>query len=274
MAEKKDFMNKDRPLVMAIINRNEDSFFEASRNRSAEEAAEKALQAETDGADIIDIGGESTRPGAAYIDADEEIRRVLPVIRLIRQKSSVPISVDTRKVDVARAALDEGADIINDISALSDDPALAAVCAAAKVRVVLMHKKGVPTTMQDAPFYTDTVSEVAAYLRDAAERAIRAGIEKENIILDPGIGFGKRLLDNAALLRRLEALRAIGYPVLIGLSRKTFIGEITGRDVPDRLAGTLAATAFAVLAGAGIIRAHDVKETVDVIKVITAIAAA
>lgn len=238
-----------------------------------ETAVEKALRAVEDGADIIDIGGESTRPGAAYIGEEEEARRVLPVIRGVRRQSDAPISVDTRKAAVAAAALEAGANIINDISALEDDPDMGKVCAAHRAKVALMHKRGAPETMQNDPFYQDVVGEVAAYLQNAARRALDAGVARENIILDPGVGFGKRLEDNTALIKRLATIRALGYPVLIGLSRKTFIGELTGRGVEDRLAGTLAANAAAIMAGADIIRVHDVKEAVDMVKVLHGVAA-
>jgi dihydropteroate synthase len=257
-------------LVMAIVNCNGDSFFAPSR-ALAEKAVDKSLQAEADGADIIDLGGESTRPGAAYVSEAEELERVLPVVEGIRRRSPVTLSIDTRKAAVAKAALEAGANIINDISALEDDPAMGSVCAARNAAVILMHKKGVPDTMQDAPFYADVVAEVASYLRSAARRAMDAGIAKNSIILDPGIGFGKRLQDNIALVRDLAKVRALGYPILMALSRKTFIGEITGRPVPERLAGTLAANALSIQNGAQIIRAHDVKETVDLVKIMYAI---
>ncbi|MDR0556942.1 MAG: dihydropteroate synthase [Treponema sp.] len=262
-----------RVLVMAIVNCNNDSFFPQSRAADADTAVEKALLAVKDGADIIDIGGESTRPGAAYIDEEEEGRRVLPVIRGVRRQSTVPISVDTRKAAIADAALEAGANIINDISALEDDPNMGKVCAAHGAKVALMHKKGAPETMQKEPFYQDVVAEVAAYLQDAAQRALDAGVARENIILDPGIGFGKRLEDNTALIRRLATICALGYPVLAGLSRKTFIGELTGRGVAHRLAGSLAANAAAIIAGADIIRVHDVKESVDMVKVLNGVVA-
>ncbi|MDR0376053.1 MAG: dihydropteroate synthase [Treponema sp.] len=262
-----------RVLVMAIVNCTSDSFFPQSRAADTKDAVEKALLAVKQGADIIDIGGESTRPGAAYIDEAEEGRRVLPVVRGIRRRSTVPISVDTRKATVAAAALEAGANIINDISALEDDPDMGRVCAASRAKVVLMHKKGSPETMQNDPFYQDVVGEVAACLQGAAQRALDAGVARENIILDPGVGFGKRLEDNTALIKRLATIRALGYPVLVGLSRKTFIGELTGRGVEDRLAGSLAANAAAIMAGADIIRVHDVKESVDMVKVLHGVAA-
>jgi dihydropteroate synthase len=261
----------ERPLVMAIVNCTEDSFYPGSHNAGPGEAIRRAIAAAEAGADIIDFGGESTRPGAAYVDEAEEGRRLIPVIRAFRGQKQTPVSVDTRKAAVARAALEAGADIVNDISALEDDPALGPLCAEWGAPVVLMHKKGIPTDMQDKPYYEDVVGEVRGYLAAAVGRALAAGIPPEHIILDPGIGFGKRREDNLALLARLGELRALGYPVLIGLSRKTIIGDLTGREVSGRLAGTLAANAFCLMQGAGIIRVHDVPEAVDLVKVISAL---
>jgi dihydropteroate synthase len=273
-------------LVMAIVNCNDDSFYAPSRAQ-AQDAVDMALAAEEAGADIIDFGGESTRPGSSYIDADEEIRRVIPVIEAFRKRSRLPVSVDTRKAVVARQSLDAGADIINDISALEDDKDMASLCAEKNATVVLMHMKGNPQNMQNAPHYDDVFSEVTEYLLSAAERAMAAGIKRENIILDPGFGFGKSTADNLCLLARLAEIRERGYPLLAGLSRKSFIGEITGQDtrrvsdagrqgaghqdVFERLAGTLAANAVAIMAGADIIRLHDAKEGSDLAKLLYAV---
>lgn len=254
---------------MAIINCNDDSFYAPSR-ASGTAAVKKALQAEADGAAIIDFGAESSRPGAHYISVEEEMERLIPVIAEFRQHSKVPVSVDTRKAAVAKAALESGADIINDISAGEDDPEMVELCAHYKAGFIVMHKKGNPHTMQDSPHYNDVLFEVSEYLRSAAARAESAGIPHEHIILDPGIGFGKRTYDNLTLIRNLESIRALGYPVLVGLSRKTFIGDITGRSIPDRLSGTLASTAVAMFCGADIIRVHDVHESVDAAKMIHA----
>jgi dihydropteroate synthase len=256
---------------MAIVNCTDDSFYAESRSRDSEAALGMALKAAEDGADIIDFGGESTRPGAEYVSAEDELRRVVPVIKAFRRRSSLPVSVDTRKAAVARAALDAGADIINDISALEDDPALGSLCAERQAPVILMHKKGIPLNMQDAPGYKDVTEEVTAYLAAAAKRAQAYGIPAAHIILDPGIGFGKRFEDNLVLLTNLDRLGSLGYPLLIGLSRKTFIGEITGREIPQRLAGTLAANALCLMAGAAILRVHDTAETADLVKVIHAV---
>jgi dihydropteroate synthase len=267
-------MNLDfsTPLVMSIVNCTNDSFYADSRAYTPASAVEKALQAEADGADIIDFGGESTRPGAEYVSEDEELARILPAVEGFRRQSCLPVSIDTRKAAVAQAVLSVGADIINDVSAMEDDRDMARVCAAYGAYVVLMHKKGVPKTMQVSPLYGDVVAEVAGYLQSVAERAVAAGIADDRIILDPGIGFGKNTEDNIALIRELARLRALGYPVLIGLSRKTVIGRVTGRDVADRLAGTLVANTISVLAGANIIRVHDTREHVDLIKIFKACA--
>jgi dihydropteroate synthase len=258
-------------LVMAIVNCTDDSFYPGSRNNSAEEALQRALKAEEDGAAIIDFGGESTRPGAAYVSAEEELNRIVPVIREFRKRSNLPVSVDTRKAAVAKAVLDAGADIINDVSALEDDPAMGPLCAERGAVVVLMHKKGIPETMQNEPYYENVVSEVYSYLNETAAKARKLGIPPQRIILDPGIGFGKRVEDNLDLIAHLEDLSALVYPVLVGLSRKRFIGEVTGRDSEDRLAGTLAANALSLFGGANILRVHDVAETVDLVKMFYAV---
>ena len=272
-------------LIMAIVNCNEDSFYAPSR-ALREEAVEKALLAEEDGASIIDFGGESSRPGSSYISEEEELDRVIPVIKCFRARSSLPVSVDTRKAAVARAALDSGADIINDISALTDDSGMAGLCAGRGAAVVLMHKKGNPLTMQEAPSYGDMAGEIGTYLRTAADRALAAGISPEKIIFDPGIGFGKSVSDNLQIIRRLAEICGKDYPVLVGLSRKSFIGEITGRcnaahcnaahcnavqNAPGNLAGTLAANLAAIMNGADIIRVHDVKEHRDMVKMLFAL---
>ncbi|MHB9296739.1 dihydropteroate synthase [Pillotina sp. SPG140] len=251
---------------MAIVNCTTDSFYAPSR-AIKEAAVEKALQAVEDGADIIDFGAESTRPGAAYCSADEELTQLIPVIQSFRTHSAIPISVDTRKASVARAALEHGATIINDISALEDDPAMAEVCAHYHATVILMHKKGTPLTMQQSPHYQSVVEDIKEYLKTAADRAMHAGIKREHIIVDPGIGFAKTVEHNLELIRNIQSITALGYPLLIGLSRKSFIGALTGRAVEERLAGTLAATAVVLVPGVRIIRVHDVRESVDFINV-------
>ena len=258
------------PLVMGIVNVTPDSFYARSRLRTALEAAEAALAMEAEGAALVDLGGESTRPGSEAVGEQEELERVIPAVEAIRARSSVPISVDTRKASVAAAAIAAGADIVNDISALSYDPAMAALVARSGTAVVLMHMRGEPRTMQEDPSYADCAAEVASFLAAAAERALAAGIARDRIVLDPGIGFGKRLEDNLDLLARLGLVAALGYPVLVGLSRKRIVGALTGRGVDGRLAGSLGAACAAFEAGARIFRVHDVSETVDALAVFAA----
>lgn len=262
-------LSTDLPaFIMGILNATPDSFWEKSRTGDLSSGLELALSLEAAGADILDIGGESTRPGSSYIDASDEIARIVPLIRAIRQHSRIPISVDTRKAAVMKAALDAGADICNDISALEDDPELAPLLAEVGIPVILMHKQGIPESMQDDPRYGNVVSEVAAYLTARASFAEAAGIARDCIILDPGIGFGKRYGDNCALLAGLAEITARGYPVLVALSRKSCIGLMTGRETGDRLPGTLAANLIAVQNGAAIVRVHDVAETHDILSVL------
>lgn len=256
---------------MAIVNCTPDSFYAPSR-AGTDDAVDRALRAEAAGAAIVDLGGESTRPGAAYVEEAEELDRVVPVVEGIRRRSPVPISVDTRKYAVARAALDAGADIVNDVSALEDDPSIGPLCAERGAALVLMHKQGTPKDMQAAPSYADAVAEVGAYLREAARRAEAAGVARRSIVLDPGIGFGKRLEDNLDLIAGLAEISPAGYPVLVGLSRKSFIGTITGRTADGRLAGSLAAAAAAIAGGARIVRVHDVEEHYDAVRVLAAVA--
>lgn len=259
-------------IVMGIVNTSPDSFYAASRMSGFDPETMDAIAGMVDaGAAIIDVGGESTRPGSEYVSADEELTRVLPLVEGIRSRWDIAISVDTRKASVAQAALDSGADIINDVSALSDDPRLAPLCASRAVPVVLMHKKGIPSSMQDAPWYEYCVKEVLAYLLAAAERAMQAGIARDAIVLDPGIGFGKRIEDNLALLARLDEISGSGYPVLVGVSRKSFIGTLCGAGTEARLPGSLAAACAARAGGASIFRVHDVAETVQALSVFDAV---
>ena len=249
--------------VMGIVNVTPDSFWEKSRG-----GAESALRLIDEGADMLDVGGESSRPGSEYVSAEEELRRIIPVIEAVRRKSDIPISVDTRKTSVMKAAFEAGADILNDISALEDDPALAPFAASVLIPVILMHKRGIPSTMQNDTAYADVFSEVSDYLEERAHFAVGSGIAPEKIIVDPGIGFGKNLEANAALIRRCGQLCNKKYTVLMALSRKTCVGQMTGRDVSERLAGTLAADLISVMNGADIVRVHDVKETVDTLSVL------
>jgi len=251
---------RGRPLVMGVLNVTPDSFSDGGDFFSPASAQRQAEQLVADGADIIDIGGESTRPGSEPVPADEQLRRILPAIEAVRRAShSVPISVDTRLGVVAEAALDAGADLVNDIFALRDDADLARVVAKRRVPVVLMHMQGRPTTMQQDPTYVDVVSEIGSFLQERMEAAQRAGIDRERIIIDPGIGFGKTTQHNLTILRELAALLELGRPVLVGPSRKRFIGQVLGIDEPKRRQwGTAAVVACAVAAGVHILRVHDV----------------
>jgi dihydropteroate synthase len=244
---------------MGIVNVTPDSFSDGGRFKGAEEAIRHALELVEEGADIIDVGGESTRPGSDAVSEEEELGRVLPVIEGVRAKCDVPISIDTTKSGVARRALSAGADIINDVSALRCDPEMAAVAAGAGCPVVLMHMLGTPKTMQSDPRYDDVVAEVRDFLAGAADRAVAAGIERSQLAVDPGIGFGKTVEHNLRLIGGLESLKELGLPVLLGASRKSFIGKILGTEADDRLEGTLAVSALAVAGGADIVRVHDVK---------------
>lgn len=258
-------------LVMGILNVTPDSFSDGGQFDSMEKAVAHGLQMVADGAAIIDIGAESTRPGSQPVDALEQLRRAIPVITALRQKTAVPISIDTHNVSVAQEALAAGANIINDITALSD-PKMAELAAAQHVPVILMHLLGRPATMQVSPHYADVVAEVKQYLLDRAAFAASFGIPSERIFIDPGIGFGKTLAHNLELLSHLDVFAATGYRVLIGTSRKRFIGHLTGKDIPaERVFGTAATVALSVAKGASIVRVHDVAEMVDVVKVANAI---
>jgi dihydropteroate synthase len=260
-----------RTLVMGIINVTPDSFFDGGWRQDAAKAIADGIEMAAAGADLLDVGGESTRPGAQPVSEDEELARVLPVLRGLRREVNVPISIDTYKSAIARAALDAGADIVNDISALRFDPAMAPLVAAEKVPVVLMHMRGTPRTMQREPQYNDVVREVRDFLAAQLYEAMDAGIAQDMIVIDPGIGFGKTVEHNLQLLRALPALAALGQPVLVGVSRKTFIGKILNVEPADRLEGSLAAAVAAVLAGANIVRVHDVAETCKAVRIADAI---
>ena len=249
-----------RTALMGIVNVTPDSFSDGGRYFDPGKAISHGIDLAQEGADIIDVGGESTRPGARPLSAREEIERILPVIRGLRRAVPIPISVDTYKADVARAALAEGADMVNDISALRFDAAMAPLIAAEKVPVVLMHMQGAPQTMQQRPRYQNVVQEVREFLQSRIHFALEAGVEADRIIIDPGIGFGKELDHNLALLRGIPTLVSLGRPILVGPSRKTFIGKILEVGPEGRLEGSLAAAVAAVLAGANMIRTHDVKE--------------
>jgi dihydropteroate synthase len=260
------------PAVMGIINVTPDSFSDGGTFVDPQKAIEAALQMEADGAALIDIGGESTRPGAEPIAAQTEIDRVLPVIEGIRRSSDIPISIDTRKGAVAHEAIAAGADIVNDVSALRYSAGLGAIVARAGVPVILMHMRGEPATMQQHAQYDDVVAEVGRELMGFVDDAIAAGIDRAQILVDPGIGFAKTAEHNLELLAHAAELTKIA-PLVIGASRKKFIGTLTGRDAgADRIAGSLAAVAAAHRAGAALVRVHDVRATVDFLKVLDAIA--
>jgi dihydropteroate synthase len=260
-----------RTALMGVLNVTPDSFADGGRYLDAGKAIAHGLELAADGADIIDIGGESSRPGADPVSAQEEMDRVLPVIQALRRALSVSISIDTYKAPVARAALAEGADVINDISALRFDPGMTSLVAEEKVPVVLMHMQGTPRTMQSSPHYEDVVEEVKTFLLDRIRAVAEAGVDPERILIDPGIGFGKTLEHNLTLLRELPALASLGSPLLVGPSRKTFIGKILGVGPEERLEGTLAVVAGAVLCGANMIRVHDVREARRAIQIADAI---
>jgi dihydropteroate synthase len=256
---------------MGVLNVTPDSFSDGGKYIDANAAIARGTELALEGADIIDVGGESTRPGAGPVSAQEEKERVLPVIRGLRQALSIPLSIDTYKAEVARAALEEGADIINDISALRFDPAMSSLVARAKIPVVLMHMQGIPRTMQQKPSYQDVLEEVKNFLIRRIQFARNSGVDLDRIIVDPGIGFGKELEHNLALLRGLSILASLGCPLLVGPSRKTFIGKLLEAAPDDRLEGSLAAAVAAVLGGANIIRMHDVREARRVLRIVDAI---
>ena len=256
---------------MGVINRTPDSFFPASRHVSAGEACRHAQAMAARGAAIIDVGGESTRPGSDPVSADDECRRVVPVIERLRASCDVAISIDTQKPIVAERALDAGADLINDVSALAD-PRMRSLAAERDVPVVLMHMRGTPRTMQHAPHYDAVIEEVTAELQAAIDRALAAGVREDRIIVDPGIGFGKRVQDNLAILRSVGAFRRLGRPVLIGLSHKSFLGKVLGdRPVDGRHAASIVGGCLALAGGADIIRVHDVAAAVDTVRVLEAV---
>lgn len=256
---------------MGIVNVTPDSFYDGGRRFDPGKAVADGTEMVDRGAEIIDIGGESTRPGSEPVSVEEELNRVIPVIRGLRKSSTVPISIDTYKARVAAAALDEGADIVNDISALRFDREMVSLVVAEQVPVVLMHMQGIPQTMQVEPRYNDVVQEVSDFLAARLRYAVEAGVPPAHIIIDPGIGFGKTLEHNVTLLRELPVLRSLGQPVLVGTSRKAWIGKILKLGAEERMEGSLAAAAAAVLEGADIIRAHDVKETWRVLQIVDAL---
>jgi dihydropteroate synthase len=260
-----------RPLVMGVLNVTPDSFSDGGRYNTVTGAAEHAREMRREGADIIDVGGESTRPGSEPVDAGEEMSRVLPVIKELASELSVTISIDTRKAEVAAAAIEAGAEIINDVSALREDPEMAALAADTGVPVVLMHMQGEPKNMQENPTYGEVVGEVVGWLEERAEYAAAEGIDEGKLIVDPGFGFGKRLSHNLELLRRLGEFHRLGLPLMVGTSRKSMLGMILDAESDERLYGSLATVATAVMSGCHFVRVHDVGPTMDVVKVCEAV---
>ena len=262
-----------RPLVMGIVNLTPDSFYPASRHPSAGPAVDAAMAMVAAGADLLDLGAESSRPGAEPVGPDEELRRLLPVLRELRRAADIPVTVDTVRAATAAAALDEGADGINDISAGTADPDMLPLAAERGCGLVLMHMQGEPRTMQDRPAYDDVVTDVAAHLARRAAAAEAAGVAPDRIAVDPGIGFGKTLEHNLALMRNLPAV-AGGRPLLLGASRKSWISHLTGADVDRRLGGSLAALAAALAGDATVVRVHDVAESIQFLDTLAAVAGA
>jgi dihydropteroate synthase len=262
----------ERTLVMGVLNVTPDSFSDGGHFLETEKAVKHALEMQRAGADLIDVGGESARPGAIGISAEEELRRILPVLRGLRRRLRIPISVDTCKVEVAQAALAAGAEMINDISGLRADPALAKVAKRGGVPLVLMHIRGTPKTMQQLKPAKNIWREVERGLRWSVERALKAGVRRGQLLIDPGIGFGKTVTQNYELLCHLDRLQKFKLPILIGTSRKSFIGKVLGSAPPEqRLFGTAASVAASILAGAHIVRVHDVAEMVQVVRVADAV---
>ncbi len=263
----------DRPLVMGILNVTPDSFSDGGKYAGIKEALSFAQQMVKDGVDIIDIGGESSRPGSNPVSLDEELKRVIPIITKIREHSTIPISIDTTKADVARQAISAGADIVNDISALRFDSEMVDVIAENRTPVILMHMLGDPKTMQADPIYFDCVNEIMQFFSERIHFCLNNGIQREKIILDPGIGFGKKLSDNLALINKIGQFKTFGCPVLLGASRKSFIGMITGdkKSPEKRIGGSLAAAITGIQNGVDILRVHDIAETIEAIKLLKAL---
>ena len=269
--KERSFDLTEKPLIMGVLNLTPDSFSDGSRYDSVYEAVAAAEKMVADGADILDIGGESTRPGAEPVSAEEEAERVIPVIEKLAGRLNVPISIDTWKATVAKAALNAGAEIVNDISAMTFDPDMSGTIAESGAAVVLMHNRGRPAEMQKNTDYSDIVSEVMAFLDTRIQAAILAGIDEERIVVDPGIGFGKGASGNMEIIRRLREFHLLNRPILIGTSRKSFIGTALNREVSERVFGTAASVAVAMMNGASIFRVHDVaamRDTVDMVRAI------
>jgi dihydropteroate synthase len=261
-----------RPLVLGIVNVTPDSFSDGGRYAAADAAVAHGLALVEQGADLLDIGGESTRPGAAPVPLEEELRRVVPVVERLAAQSGVPLSVDTSKAEVARACLAAGAHVINDVTALAGDPAMPEVVRAAGCGVIVMHMQGTPATMQLNPQYADVVADISAFFEARLQDSTKVGIARERLVLDPGIGFGKTVEHNLRLLARLDEFQRHGRPVCLGLSRKGFLGKVLCRPLEQRLAGSLAAACFAIAHGAAqVLRVHDVAATRDAVALFAAI---
>ena len=261
----------ERTHVMGVLNVTPDSFSDGGRYFGPDRAVEHGLQMARDGADIVDVGGESTRPYAKRLTCSEEMDRVIPVIEALKRELSIPISIDTYKSEVAQGCLNAGASIINDISALRFDPHMASVAAQGDVPLILMHMKGTPENMQENPLYHDLISEISEFLKDAIDRCVAAGVREDLILVDPGIGFGKTFDHNLAVIKELSRFKSLGRPILLGTSNKAFIGHILGKGVSERETGSMAPVAAGVMNGAHIVRVHNVKKTVETVRVIDAI---
>jgi dihydropteroate synthase len=262
-----------RPLVMGIINVTPDSFSDGGCHDSVEEAVAHGLRLVAEGADLLDVGGESTRPGSAPVPEAEELARVVPVVRELANRTPVPLSVDTSKAEVARQCLEAGAHIINDVTAMTGDPGMAGVARERRAAVILMHMQGTPATMQVNPVYVDVVADIVGFLKERLETVAAAGVRPEQAVLDPGIGFGKTAAHNLTILARLGEFQRLLRPVCLGISRKGFLGKILDRPVGERLAGSLAAVCWAMASGAvQVVRCHDVRPTYDAVTVCAAIA--
>ncbi len=262
----REIKTEKKAFVMGILNVTPDSFWSKSRG-----GLRTALKLIEDGADILDIGAESSRPGSKYIDSNVELKRIIPIIKKIRKYSNIPISIDTRKSEVLSACLEEGADILNDISSLEDDDNLGKLCAKWNIPVILMHKRNIPLHMQKNTYYEDIFKDVESYLYERIDYALKCGISSDKIIIDPGIGFGKDTNGNCVLVKHCGQLCDGRYPVLMALSRKSFLGSLTNRDVKDRLSSTITANILSIINGASIIRVHDVKEAVDSLSILNSI---
>jgi len=263
---------EDKPLIMGILNVTPDSFYDGGKFYPPDVAIEHALRLADEGADIIDVGGESTRPFSDVTPTEEELHRVIPVIKAIRARSALFLSVDTYKATVAKEAIDAGADMINDVSGLTFDPRIGDVAARSGVPVVIMHTKGMPKEMQVTPWYDDVIREIKEFFIDRIQFARQCGIDDQNIILDPGIGFGKRLQDNLMIIKELRQFKELGYPILIGTSMKSFIGKLEGSpELDERIEGTLASLALSLWNGADIVRVHDVKKARKVVTLVHAV---